>query len=232
MVHVSLLDEDERSRLEETTLALIADKGWEASRGFELTAEIMVTVAAQASLLVLNLDYAMYDSVGTILVHPSTQTLHGQRGTHVSGVVSDGPFPVLGSTSFTGPVVIAWDAARHAARHPERGHNVVYHEFAHKLDMTNGMVNGTPRLTDQAELDRWVEVCSAEYHALRAGTGGSLLRDYGGVNPGEFFAVATEIFFDHPIDMEREKPALYGVLSNFYQQHPAERERRALKQVN
>ena len=232
MVHVSLLDDVERSRLENITLALIAGKRWESSRGFELTAEIMVTVAAQAALLVLNLDYAMYDTVGTILVHPSSQTLHGQRQTHVSGVVSDGPFPVLGSASFNGPVVIAWDAALHAARHPERGHNVVYHEFAHKLDMTNGIINGTPRLTDTAEMSRWVEVCSAEYHALRAGSGGTLLRDYAGVNPGEFFAVATEIFFDHPIDLLDEKPSLYGVLSDFYRQDPAARERAARERVD
>jgi len=231
MVHISLLDDDERARLEEITLALMVDKHWESSRGFELSADVMVTIAAQAALLVLNLDYAMYDTVGSVLVHPSTQTLHGQRGTHVSGVVSDGPFPVLGSASLHGPVVIAWDAALRAARHPERGHNVVYHEFAHKLDMTNGIVNGTPRLTDQSEMDRWVEVCSAEYHALRAGTGGSLLRDYAGVNPGEFFAVATEIFFDHPCDMEREKPSLYRVLADFYRQHPAARERAVSKQL-
>jgi Mlc titration factor MtfA (ptsG expression regulator) len=232
MVHIGLLDENERARLEDITLALIIDKHWEPSRGFDLTGDIMVTVAAQAALLVLNLDYAMYNTVSSILVHPTTQTLNGQRGTHVSGVVSDGPFPVLGSASFNGPVVIAWDAALRAARHPERGHNVVYHEFAHKLDMTNGIINGTPRLTDDEEMQRWVAVCSAEFHALRAGTGGSLLRDYGGVNPGEFFAVATEIFFDHPVQMQGEKPDLFGVLRDFYQQDPAARERRAVSQTN
>jgi Mlc titration factor MtfA (ptsG expression regulator) len=232
MVHLALLNENERARLEETTLKLIVDKKWEAARGFDLNADVIVTIAAQAALLVINLDYAMYDTVQSILVHPSTQTLTGQRGTHLAGVVSDGPFPVLGSASFNGPVVVAWDAALHAARHPERGHNVVYHEFAHKLDMTNGIINGTPLLADQAQMDEWVAVCSAEYHSLRAGTAGDLLRNYAAVNPGEFFAVATEIFFDHPIQMEQEKPALYRVLAGFYRQDPASRERLALRRVN
>jgi hypothetical protein len=85
-------------------------------------------------------------------------------------VVTDSAFPILGEASFDGPVVIAWDEAAANARHPERGHNVVYHEFAHKLDMDDGVVDGTPRLPDSATRARWIEVCTAEFEALRAGT--------------------------------------------------------------
>jgi hypothetical protein len=121
-------------------------------------------------------------------------------------------------------VIIAWDAARADARHPERGHNVVFHEFAHKLDMLNDLIDGTPPLPDAAARRRWHEVCTAEYELLRSGMGDDLLRDYGAVNPGEFFAVATEVFFDLPGEMRARKPALYSVLRDFYRQDPAQRQ--------
>ena len=107
------------------------------------------------------------------------------------------------------------------ARHPERGHNVVYHEFAHKLDMLDGVIDGTPPLERQEELDRWVEVCTAEYEALRNGTDDGFLDGYASVDPAEFFAVATEAFFDLPVQLEAAKPDLYAVLRDFYRQDPA-----------
>ncbi|MET0158824.1 MAG: M90 family metallopeptidase, partial [Acidimicrobiales bacterium] len=108
-------------------------------------------------------------------------------------------------------------------RLPTRGHNVVFHEFAHKLDMLDGIVDGTPPLPDQATVDQWVAVCTSEYEALRAGTAGPLLRPYAGTNPAEFFAVATEVFFVQPVELQAEKPDLYAVLSGFYRQDPAAR---------
>jgi len=105
----------------------------------------------------------------------------------------------------------------------------VYHEFAHKLDMLDGTVDGTPPLaTDQARA-RWIEVCTTEYTRLRKGEGGPVLDEYGTVDPGEFFAVATEAFFDRPVELEAANPDLYEVLRDFYRQHPADRERRHAK---
>jgi Mlc titration factor MtfA (ptsG expression regulator) len=103
---------------------------------------------------------------------------------------------------------------------------VVLHEFAHKLDMLDGMVDGTPPLLDGAARRRWIAVCTAEYDLLRAGEGGDLLRGYAAVNPGEFFAVATEVFFDRPGELQSQKPALYDVMRAFYRQDPAARARR------
>jgi MtfA peptidase len=96
------------------------------------------------------------------------------------------------------------------------------HEFVHKLDMLDGMIDGTPPLDDE-ELQRWVEVCTAEYRSLRAGHGDPLLSDYGATNPGEFFAVAAEVFFDQPVEMAELKPDLYGVLRDYFAQDPAAR---------
>jgi Mlc titration factor MtfA (ptsG expression regulator) len=222
-----VLDDAERVRLGELMEQLVGGKRWEAARGFELTDEIRLVIAAQASLLILGLDIDCYRGVSSIIVHPTMMTLRGTRPGPARGVVTDEPLPILGQAqNRRGPVVIAWDAARAGARHPERGHSVVFHEFAHKLDMLDDVIDGTPPLPDRAALERWIEVCTAEYQLLRAGGGGNLLRDYAAVNPGEFFAVATEVFFDLPGEMRAQKPALYDVLRDFYRQDPAQRIRR------
>jgi hypothetical protein len=218
------LDDDERTRLGELMTRLVTSTRWESARGFILTDEIRVVIAAQASLLILGLDVDCYRDVTSIIVHPTTVVLRGPRAGPGHGLMTDSPLPIAGQAhDRRGPVIIAWDAARAGARHPERGYNVVLHEFAHKLDMLDNMVDGTPPLPDRAALDRWIEVCTAEYQLLRTGLGGNLLRPYAAVNPGEFFAVATEVFFGLPGEMQAEKPELYGVLRDFYRQDPASR---------
>lgn len=223
LAHWAVLDDDERVRLG-GLMAEIASRRWEAARGFALTDEIRVVIAAQAALLILGLDIDCYRDVTAIVVHPTTVTLRGERAGPAPGVRTDAPLTIVGQThDRRGPVLIAWDAARAGARHPERGYNVVLHEFAHKLDMLDGMVDGTPPLPDAAARRRWVEVCTAEYRALRAGEGPAPLRGYAAVNPGEFFAVATEVFFDRPVDLAATTPDLYDVLRAFYRQDPATR---------
>jgi MtfA peptidase len=216
------LDDDERSRLEELVKAFVNDTRWEAAQGFVITEEMQLVIAAQACLLVLELGLDHYRQVGSIIVHPRTVVLRGQR--HVAGgMVADGPFPIAGQAHHRGPVLLAWSTAAFEARHPDRGHNVVYHEFAHQLDMLDGTVDGTPPLTDPVERQRWIDVCTAEFERLRHGEDDSVLREYGAVDPGEFFAVATETFFTRPVELAAQKPALYDVLRNFYRQHPAQR---------
>ena len=217
------LDEDERAHLLELTWELIERKNWEAAHDFELTDEMRVTVAAHASLLILHLDHRFYRDVGAIILYPTTVVLKGQRAGPVSGVVTESPMPIIGEARQHGPVIIAWDSARDEARHPERGHNVIYHEFAHKLDMLTGSADGMPPMATRDEATRWMDVCTREYEMLVDGRGGHLFRPYGAVNRGEFFAVVTEVFFDKPVAMKRHKPDLYGVLGSFYNQDPASR---------
>jgi Mlc titration factor MtfA (ptsG expression regulator) len=222
-----LLTVDEQERLAEIADHLVTTKRWEAAHGFELTDEIMVTIAVQAGVLVLGLDVGYFGKVTSIIVHPKTFAIPGPRATSIMGMIDEGPRPLLGEAHHDrGPILLAWDEARFAARHRGRGHNVVLHEFAHKMDMLDGVVDGTPLMRDRQALDRWVEVCDAELALMRAGEGGTLLDDYAATDPGEFFAVATEVFFDRPLDFHDIKPELYEVLSGFYRQDPAEREQR------
>ena len=220
--HLRLLDADERRRLEARAVDLLAGPRWEAAHGFELTDEIVVTIAAQAALLALELAPDAYRNVGTVLVHPTTITVEGARVV-APGLATDAPMAILGQAHLDGPVVIVWDAAREDARHPERGHNVVLHEFAHKLDMLGGSADGTPPMATREELDRWIEVCTEVYDRISHGVPDGVLRAYAGVNPAEFFAVATEAFFDVPVRLRDREPALYEVLRAFYRQDPAAR---------
>jgi Mlc titration factor MtfA (ptsG expression regulator) len=217
------LETSEQARLEDLVKVFVFEKRWEAANGFEVTDAMRVLIAAQACLLVLELDGDPYRDVGSILVHPTTLVLEGQRTTGTGGLVSSDPYPILGQAQFGGPTILAWDTVAYEARHPARGQNVVFHEFAHKLDMLDGLIDGTPPLADPAARRRWIEVCTREFNALRRGAAGTFLRDYGGENPGEFFAVATEAFFSAPVQMREQKPDLYEVLSGFYRQDPAAR---------
>ena len=219
------LSGEERDRVEYLALDLMVNTRWEAANGFEITDEMRVMIAAQAAILILELPDDSYRLVRTILVHPTTVMLHGER--HLGGgIMSREPTPILGLAEHRGPVLITWDTVRNDARHPGTGHNVVFHEFAHQLDMLDGTVDGTPPLATPEQFDRWVEVCTEVYDRVVAGEAGASLSSYAGVNPGEFFAVATEVFFDDPVALRAEHRDLYGVLCDFYRQDPAARRRR------
>ena len=130
------------------------------------------------------------------------------------GVLSDAPGAVDGEAHHgDGPIMMVWSSVRREAANPRRGRDVVLHEFAHKLDMLDGTLDGTPPLDDAARRARWVEVLHRRVLRRARRHGGAVLRAYAGTNPGEFFAVATEAFFTRPAAMLRDKPDLYDVLA-------------------
>ncbi len=217
-----LLDDAERARMEGLTLELLVDLHWEAANGFDLTEDIEVTIAAGAALLLLGLPDGSFAKVRTVLVHPTTVVLTGEHS-QVAGIVSDGPMPILGQADPHGPVLIVWDEVLGEARHPGSGHNVVAHEFAHRLDMLDGDADGVPPMADAELAERWVRVCTEVYEAVVEGRGGRVLRSYAGVNPAEFFAVSTEAFVDAPVALRTEQPELYSVLCDYFGQDPAAR---------
>jgi MtfA peptidase len=237
MLHFSYLEAHEQQQLCQLVQLFVAEKEWEGCNGLVLTDEMKVTIAGQACLLLLGLvdvlrGPELYANVETILVYPSTFIPRRQEESIFAIPGIEHPMlPLIGEAHRRGPVILTWDAVRRSGRHPEVGHNVVYHEFAHKLDMLDGAVDGVPPLRDKAEYERWNRVCQAEYQRLRelsdAGREG-VLDPYGSTDEAEFFAVVTEAFFDAPSDLAEEHPALYEVLSAFYRQDTAARQRRAL----
>jgi len=231
VAHYFMLDDLERSYLRKLIKIFIAEKDWEGCGGLELTDEIRVTIAAQACLLLLGQSHNYYHNVQTILVYPSTVVPPPRKLGFFETALApvDTSQPIIGQAFQQGPVIIIWDAALHGSRHPESGHNVIYHEFAHKLDMLDGGADGTPPLKGRAEYRDWVRICSREYLRLKhdAEQGRkSFLNAYGATSEAEFFAVATEQFFDQPLLMVKNSPDLYRVLKEYYAQDPAERMRK------
>ena len=202
---------------------LVDEKDWEGCGGLEMTDEIRVTIAAQACLLILNIEHEYYRRVTSILVYPAAYKTMPSRGR--DGVIREGQAN-LGEAWLRGPVVLSWDDARRGALDPKDGHNLVFHEFAHKLDMLDGAADGTPPLADQETLRQWVQTMTREFAALRdAAERGrkTVLDTYGATNPAEFFAVATECFFEKARQLRQRHPSVYELLKDYYQQDPAER---------
>ncbi len=219
---------DERDELAAIADWLLRHKNWEAAHGFTLDDDMRTVVSIEAAVLVLALGTDYYREVSAIVVYPTTIMSRGVYAGPVRGTVTDGVTPVYGQAhDRRGAILIAWDEALFAAHNPGRGSNVVFHEFAHKIDMLDDVTDGTPPLESKAALARWVAVCTDAYTALRDGVPRPPLDFYGGVSPAEFFAVATETFFDAPLALEEHQPDVFAVLRDFYRQDPAERLRRA-----
>jgi Mlc titration factor MtfA (ptsG expression regulator) len=223
MPQYGTLTEAEQEVLRGSIRRFIAEKYWEGCGGLVLTDEIKLTIAAQACLLILNLPQNSYRNVRSILVYPSGYRAK-MRVVGPDGVVTEGMSHRLGEAWRDGPVILSWEDARAGGADPTDGRNVVFHEFAHKLDMGDGAVDGTPRLHEDAAYQRWFEVMSAEYQRLvadaEAGRTG-VLDPYGAEDAGELFAVATEVFFERPRELRDHHPQLYQVLAEYYRQDPA-----------
>lgn len=220
--------EVEQRRLLDIARVLIAEKSWEGAGGFELTEQAQVIIAVQAAVLLLGLAHDYYPNVYSIVVYPTGYVLPGGHA-DAAGVVSEAARPVLGTAHHRGPVVLSWRSARQGGRDADDGRNLVYHEFAHKLDMLDGTVDGTPPLPDDRAYRTWFEVMTAHYERLQhaAETGRRTVLDkYGATNVAEFFAVATETFFEKSRQLRERHPDLYGALQMFYRQDPAGRQRR------
>ncbi len=236
VAHYSFLNRDEKTHLEELVQVFVAEKNFEGCNGLDITEEIKVIIAAEACLLILDLPHDLYRKLITILVYPSTVVVPpSQRGVFTqSPLIEESETAISGQAFVHGPVILVWDAVKREARHPESGHNVVYHEFAHFLDMIDGTADGTPVLHSREQYQNWAKVFSEEFFALRskAKKGQKTFLDpYGAKNEAEFFAVATEYFFDKPIEMQKSHKALYDTLAGFYLQDTAERERQSRKRA-
>ena len=223
--HFESLIPADQSKLKSMVQVFVAEKEWEGCQGLEITEEIKVTIAGQACLMLLGIDHNYYYNVRNVLVFPrhyipKHQTMDG------SGVVHESRQAVLGQASSDGPVVLSWVSSREGGLNAHDGRNVVIHEFAHKLDFMDGFANGVPILRSRKNYGRWFKIMRHEYDVLVARSErrkATLLDDYGATNPGEFFAVSVECFFEKPVALRRKHEALYRILAEYFGQDPAAR---------
>jgi Mlc titration factor MtfA (ptsG expression regulator) len=218
----SVLNTDEKTRLQQLIHLFIAKKRFEGCAGLEITDEIKVTIAAEACLLLLNHPKtAVYPKLFSVLVYPTAfKTKREQLGE--DGAVSMASHNLLGESWSNGKVILSWDDVVSGASDFTDGHNVVLHEFAHQLDSQSGSTNGAPPLRRNTYVS-WAKVLSGEFEKLRGASfrrHKTVMDHYGATSPAEFFAVATETFFEQPQQLYQKHPELYEELRIYYQTDP------------
>ncbi len=221
---VRRLSPGEWDRLLDLVQTFLREKHFEGGGGLAVDDEMKIVVAAQACLLILHLDAGCYPGVRSVILYPSTFT---RRSPAIDARMYVGAIPhsepLLGEHT-SGAVVLAWDSAHGGATDAADGQNVVLHEFAHELDREDGYVDGVPLLEAPSSTRVWARVLQQRFEELRHTAEDGLpdvLNAYGATNRAEFFAVATETFFEKPADMRRRYPDLYEELRGFYRQDPA-----------
>ena len=215
------LPEELKQQLHGLLNVFLAEKKFVGCGGQEITDEVRVTIAAQACMLLLNRETNFYPKLKTIYVYPHTYVAKSMQND--GGLIIEGKSVRLGESWQNGPVVLTWDSITGGARNIQDGRNVVFHEFAHQLDQEDGDADGAPILENRSCYRSWAQVLSAEYERLCSKTRSrkrSVLNKYGATNPAEFFAVATEAFFEKPKQMHKKSPELYEELKSYYQIDP------------
>lgn len=218
---VRRLPEADRRPLLAKAQAIVAATHWEGCAGLTLTDDMCAQIALQAALLVRALPGDPYPRLRSVLVYPST--FFPRQFSWMPSRDAAQTDPTLGEAWTEGTVILSWASARDGASDPDDGYNVVLHEFAHQLDMMSGAPDGVPVLPER-ERPAWAATIDREYEQLvreaERGADG-VLDHYGATDRAEFFAVATEAFFERAHRLERERPRLYAALRQFYRQDPA-----------
>lgn len=213
------------AELRRLTSLFLDRKEFDARPGLRLTNDVVVAIAAQACLPVLQLGLARYDRFVGIVVHPD-QVVARRSVVDDDGIAHEYDEVLAGEAVEGGPVMLSWRDVRSAGRSAEQAYNVVIHEFAHVLDMADGVPDGVPLLPPEIGRDEWCAVLERDFEAFVARVDGgaedTALDPYGAEGIDEFFAVASEAFFVAPQAMKAEHPVLYGVFVRFYRQDPAQ----------
>ncbi len=220
------LPDPHRAELQRRILEFVHRKNFEACGGLPRVREKMqVLIAAQACLLLVGRPGdRLFPGLHSILLYPGAFRDTRPRVFSIDEDDDDPTEVRLGESWSTGSVVLAWDSVRDGAARRSDGMNVVLHEFAHQLDHADGSTDGAPILDSRDEYVDWAAVMRREFEGLkRAAKSGRepLLDPYGAEDPAEFFAVATETFFERPEELAEEHEELYGELRDYYRVDPA-----------
>jgi len=211
-----------RLQLRDRIKRFLHRKHFSGAAGLEVTDEMRVTIAAQACMLQLNRRGPLYPRLRYIIIYPSAFVVSRDE-TDANGLRRHTRRGLLGESWSNGKVIVAWDDVLRGARNFVDGRNVVLHEFSHQLDSESGSTDGAPLLAGESSYRSWAAALSPAYRVLRrkARRGGrSLMDHYGATNPAEFFAVATETFFERPDAMARHHAELFDVLAAYYRIDP------------
>jgi len=206
-----VMPEDLRNRLEPIVQVLIAEKNFEGCGDLEeVSREMQVVVMAQAALLLVGRDHRLFSKLRTILIYPDA---------FKGGREEDDETVRLGESWESGSVILSWRSVQRGGEDERDGHNVVIHEFAHQLDQENRHADGLPQLESRSAVGNWAHAFSEAYdHFCKDLDAGrkTVMDPYGATNPAEFFAVATETFFEKAKRLHEDYPELYAQLEEYY----------------
>ena len=211
------LPDDIRDELEGLMHVFMHEKNFEPCGGLgEVTDHMKRVISAQACLLLVNRKHDFYRRLRSILLYPSAYTVKNEQG---------GKEVRLGESWNSGSVILAWDSVISGGRNEKDGHHVTLHEFAHQLDQEDGAADGVPELPGTGSYREWARVFGKAFarfqKKLEKGKK-TVIDPYGASNPAEFFAVATETFYEKPKQLREKYPELYQQLCLYYQVDPLE----------
>ncbi len=214
------LDAVQMAHLRELTTWFLHSKAINGAQGLHVTLPMRVAVAAQACLLILNLDIDYFDNWVEVILYPGAFRVQHEQ-TDAIGLIHHDASDLSGEAWLRGPVILSWDDVQRDSYHAQPGHNVVLHEFAHKLDGIDGAMNGLPPMRRGMSRKNWSNALSAAYDAqcrqVAAGESTSI-NPYAATSPAEFFAVISEYFFTAPDVLKKCCPEVHQQLALFYQQ--------------
>ncbi|MFB2773039.1 zinc-dependent peptidase [Pelatocladus sp. BLCC-F211] len=218
------LSPDQRRRLQGHVQVFLAEKQFIGCQGLQVTEEMKLTIAAVACLLLLNERGEYFPKLRSILIYPSAYFVNETVATS-EYVVEERRVARLGESWSRDQVVLSWEQVEQDTRNWNDGHNVILHEFAHQLDQEEGKTQGVPILAKKSDYSIWSRVMTQAYQQLcndvQRGIK-NVMNSYGATNPAEFFAVATETFFEKPQQLLKMHPGLYELLQGYYQVDPGE----------
>ena len=197
-------DPQERARVLEHLKVFVWQKEWIGAAGLKVTSRMKVLVAGQAARLSRNLGLDAYDRLTEVVLYPDRYARPGEEGVY------------LGEAHSWGTVVLSWKAVEEGLAKPHDGHDTTIHELAHVLDRADGSFDGVPDLHHLKDYKVWQKTLGHYFNSLREDPEDGVVDEYGALNPAEFFAVATEMFFEKPRTLYRRAPDLYQVLRRFY----------------
>lgn len=213
-----------RSASEQTALRALAErflarKTFSAAAGHALETQQCLAIAALACLPVLHLGFEMLSGWREVIIYPGEFRVKREHHDDFTGVVTESEDDLIGEAWERGPLILSWADVATDLAHPFDGFNVVVHEIAHKLDLTDGALNGVPRLPARVTRREWLAAMQPAYdallHAVERGHA-SAIDPYAAQSVEEFFAVTSELHFSDPRALQRAAPAVATVLARFY----------------
>lgn len=209
---------EQQRHLQGCIQVLIAEKQFIGCNGLTVTIEMKVVIVAIASLLLFHDPQHYFPKLRSILIYPTAYRVK-QKVSAGGGVIQERQEVRLGESWSRDQLVLSWQQVQYDSHHWEDGRNVVLHEFAHQLDQADSKAQGVPILRKKEDYAAWAQVMTREYQRLCQDVERgqkTVLNRYGAMNPAEFFAVATETFFEKPNQMLKKHPQLYHQLATYY----------------